>query len=206
VVGSGAGNTESCWIERAAYDLALDEPALVRPDLALRRRRVQVWARCRRPRPVERRFELIDLSLHSAVGAGISAGLAALAAGETLDEVLARTDAALLDAKGSAARTSRGGHRVRWPAPDLGATCKRDLTSGQCQGTFPSMQNDVRELRTVMALRQEDLAKAMKVSRQTINAIETGRYLPSLPLAIALARFFRKPVEDLFHGDDDDGR
>jgi putative transcriptional regulator len=68
------------------------------------------------------------------------------------------------------------------------------------------MQNDVRELRTVMALRQEDLAKAMKVSRQTINAIETGRYLPSLPLAIALARFFRKPVEELFHGDDDDAR
>lgn len=54
-----------------------------------------------------------------------------------------------------------------------------------------------------MALRQEDLAKAMKVSRQTINAIETGRYLPSLPLAIALARFFRMPVEVLFHGDDD---
>jgi len=68
------------------------------------------------------------------------------------------------------------------------------------------MQNDVRELRTVMALRQEDLAKAMNVSRQTINAIETGRYLPSLPLAIALARFFRKPVEELFHGDDDDAR
>ena len=68
------------------------------------------------------------------------------------------------------------------------------------------MQNDVRERRTVMALRQEDLAKAMNVSRQTINAIETGRYLPSLPLAIALARFFRKPVEELFHGDDDDAR
>jgi putative transcriptional regulator len=68
------------------------------------------------------------------------------------------------------------------------------------------MQNDVRELRTVLALRQEDLAKAMNVSRQTINAIETGRYLPSLPLAIALARFFRKPVEELFHGDDDDAR
>jgi diguanylate cyclase (GGDEF)-like protein len=48
---------------------------------------------------VERRFELIDHSLHAAVGAGISVGLAALAAGETLDEVLARADAALLDAK-----------------------------------------------------------------------------------------------------------
>jgi putative transcriptional regulator len=65
------------------------------------------------------------------------------------------------------------------------------------------VQNDVREVRAAKGLRQEDLANAMKVSRQTINAIETGRYLPSLPLAIALARFFGKPVEELFHGDDD---
>jgi putative transcriptional regulator len=66
------------------------------------------------------------------------------------------------------------------------------------------MRNDVRELRADRGLRQEDLAKAMRVSRQTINAIETGRYLPSLPLAIALARYFGKPVEELFHGDDDE--
>jgi putative transcriptional regulator len=65
------------------------------------------------------------------------------------------------------------------------------------------MRNDVRELRTDRGLRQEDLAKALKVSRQTVNAIETGRYLPSLPLAFALARFFGKRVEELFHGDDD---
>jgi len=65
------------------------------------------------------------------------------------------------------------------------------------------VQNDVRRHRVDKGLRQEDLASAMKVSRQTINAIETGRYLPSLPLAIALARFFEKPVEALFHGDDD---
>jgi putative transcriptional regulator len=65
------------------------------------------------------------------------------------------------------------------------------------------MRNDVRELRTERGLRQEDLAKALKVSRQTVNAIETGRYLPSLPLAIALGRYFGKPVEELFHGDDD---
>jgi putative transcriptional regulator len=63
--------------------------------------------------------------------------------------------------------------------------------------------NDVRALRTESGLRQEDLAREMKVSRQTINAIETGRYLPSLPLAIALARYFGRPVEELFHGDDD---
>ncbi len=66
------------------------------------------------------------------------------------------------------------------------------------------MRNDVRALRAARNLRQEDLAKALRVSRQTVNAIETGRYLPSLPLALALARFFGKPVEELFHGDDDD--
>lgn len=66
------------------------------------------------------------------------------------------------------------------------------------------MRNDVRALRSERGLRQEDLANAMRVSRQTVNAIETGRYLPSLPLAIALARFFGKPVEELFHGDDDE--
>lgn len=66
------------------------------------------------------------------------------------------------------------------------------------------MQNDVRALRADRGLRQEDLAQVLKVSRQTINAIETGRYLPSLPLAIALARFFGKQVEELFHGDDDE--
>jgi putative transcriptional regulator len=65
------------------------------------------------------------------------------------------------------------------------------------------VRNDVRELRTDRGLRQEDLAKVLKVSRQTVNAIETGRYLPSLPLAFALARYFGKPVEELFHGDDD---
>jgi putative transcriptional regulator len=65
------------------------------------------------------------------------------------------------------------------------------------------MHNCVRELRIERALRQEDLARDLRVSRQTINAIETGRYLPSLPLAIAMARYFGRPVEELFHGDDD---
>jgi putative transcriptional regulator len=65
------------------------------------------------------------------------------------------------------------------------------------------MRNDLRELRTDRGLRQEDLAKALKVSRQTVNAIETGRYLPSLPLAFALARYFGMRVEEMFHGDDD---
>jgi len=61
------------------------------------------------------------------------------------------------------------------------------------------MDNDVRQLRLGHDLSQAELAEAMKVSRQTINSIETGRYTPSLPLAIALARFFARPVEEIFH-------
>jgi putative transcriptional regulator len=60
------------------------------------------------------------------------------------------------------------------------------------------MHNDVRRLRAARDLSQAALAQAMGFSRQTINAIETGRYLPSLPLAIGLARFFETTVEDLF--------
>jgi putative transcriptional regulator len=66
------------------------------------------------------------------------------------------------------------------------------------------MRNDVRDRRAAQGLSQGALADALGVSRQTVNAIETGRYLPSLPLALALARFFRAPVEDLFHPDRQD--
>ena len=64
------------------------------------------------------------------------------------------------------------------------------------------MRNDVRELRTSRDLSQAALAAAMGVSRQTINSIETGRYLPSLPLAMALARYFETSVEEMFHDED----
>lgn len=63
------------------------------------------------------------------------------------------------------------------------------------------MKNQVRELRTQRGLAQGQLAAAMGVSRQTINSIENDRYTPSLPLAIALARFFGRPVEEVFHAD-----
>jgi putative transcriptional regulator len=63
------------------------------------------------------------------------------------------------------------------------------------------VRNDVRLLRTSRDLSQGALAGALGVSRQTINAIETGRYLPSLPLAFGLARFFETTVEELFHAD-----
>jgi putative transcriptional regulator len=58
--------------------------------------------------------------------------------------------------------------------------------------------NLVREARAGVGLSQADLGEALGVSRQTINAIETGRYLPSLPLAIRLARYFDTSVELLF--------
>lgn len=63
------------------------------------------------------------------------------------------------------------------------------------------MQNDVRELRLAADLSQAALARALEVSRQTVNSIETGRYDPSLPLAIAIARHFNRTVEEIFHVD-----
>jgi putative transcriptional regulator len=66
------------------------------------------------------------------------------------------------------------------------------------------MKNQVRELRTARGLSQGELAAALDVSRQTINSIEQERYTPSLPLALALARFFETNVEAMFDGDAND--
>jgi putative transcriptional regulator len=63
------------------------------------------------------------------------------------------------------------------------------------------VQNEVRRLRLERELSQAELAREVNVSRQTINAIETERYTPSLPLALALARFFETTVEEVFHAD-----
>jgi putative transcriptional regulator len=60
-----------------------------------------------------------------------------------------------------------------------------------------------KNLRTAMGLSQQQLGEAMDVSRQTINSIEKERYTPSLPLAIALARYFGMYVEEIFHVDHD---
>lgn len=64
------------------------------------------------------------------------------------------------------------------------------------------MKNDVRWRRQLLILSQADLAQALGVSRQTINSIETGRHTPSLPLALAIARFFDATVEEIFDADD----
>ena len=60
------------------------------------------------------------------------------------------------------------------------------------------MKNKVRTLRMQQSLAQGQLAEAVGVSRQTINSIENERYTPSLPLALALARFFSVTVEEMF--------
>jgi putative transcriptional regulator len=60
------------------------------------------------------------------------------------------------------------------------------------------MKNRVKDLRTEIGLSQGQLAEVMGVSRQTINSIEKERYVPSLPLALALARYFDSSVEEVF--------
>ena len=68
------------------------------------------------------------------------------------------------------------------------------------------MRNKVREARAARGISQAAVGEALGVSRQTINAIETGRYLPSLPLAFSLARFFETRIEGLFDPDEGDSR
>lgn len=60
------------------------------------------------------------------------------------------------------------------------------------------MNNRLRELRGEQAWSQADLAERLDVSRQTVNAIETGKYDPSLPLAFRIAALFGRPIESIF--------
>ncbi|MBR0599665.1 helix-turn-helix transcriptional regulator [Sinanaerobacter chloroacetimidivorans] len=60
------------------------------------------------------------------------------------------------------------------------------------------MKNKIRELRKERGLRQEDMAAALGVTRQTINAIENDKYNPTLELAMKLARLLERPVEEIF--------
>lgn len=65
------------------------------------------------------------------------------------------------------------------------------------------MTNRIKQLRKAKGYRQEDLAAALGVSRQTIIAIENDKYNPTLELAMKLARFLETPVEALFHLEDE---
>lgn len=66
------------------------------------------------------------------------------------------------------------------------------------------MKNRLEELRRQRGVRQEELAQALGVSRQTIISLEKGKYNPSLALAFRLARYFAMPIEEIF--DDSDER
>jgi putative transcriptional regulator len=63
------------------------------------------------------------------------------------------------------------------------------------------MNNIIRQLRAEQGWSQAHLADLLDVSRQTVNAIETGRYDPSLPLAFAIAKLFARPIESIFTPD-----
>lgn len=63
------------------------------------------------------------------------------------------------------------------------------------------MKNAIRALRAGRGWSQAQLAGLLGVSRQTVNAIETGRYDPSLPLAFAISRLFQQPIESIFTPD-----
>lgn len=60
------------------------------------------------------------------------------------------------------------------------------------------MKNRLEELRKQHGIKQEDLAAALEVSRQTIGSLENGRYNPSIQLAFKISRFFGLPIEDIF--------
>jgi putative transcriptional regulator len=66
------------------------------------------------------------------------------------------------------------------------------------------MKNRLKVERAILNLTQEELADKIGVSRQTINSIETNRFVPSTVLALKLSRLFGKPVNDFFELDDDD--
>jgi putative transcriptional regulator len=72
------------------------------------------------------------------------------------------------------------------------------LTCSAVTSTLVTMKSTVRSLRTAAGLSQSALAAELGVSRQTINAIETGRYDPSLGLAARLSRYFGQSIEEIF--------
>jgi putative transcriptional regulator len=65
------------------------------------------------------------------------------------------------------------------------------------------VKNKLRELRAAREWSQGDLADKLEVSRQTVNAIETEKYDPSLPLAFKIAKLFKKPIEEIFEAEGD---
>jgi putative transcriptional regulator len=80
---------------------------------------------------------------------------------------------------------------------------RHGLQGNRLRTLWCAMKNRLRVLRAEREWSQADLAGRLKVSRQTVNAIETGKYDPSLPLAFAIARLFKQPIEAIFEPGDD---
>lgn len=66
------------------------------------------------------------------------------------------------------------------------------------------MKNKIHQLRKAKKLTQEDLARSVGVTRQTIISIEQGKYIASLPLALKIAKMFEMPVDEIFELEDED--
>lgn len=66
------------------------------------------------------------------------------------------------------------------------------------------MKNNLRVQRAIMNITQAELANLIQVSRQTINSIEAGKYVPSTVLALKLSKLFNKPVDEIFQLEDGD--
>ncbi len=80
-------------------------------------------------------------------------------------------------------------------------------TEGSSNGNGrPQMTNQLRILRAGQSWSQAELARLLGVSRQTVNALERGKYHPSLPLAFRIAHLFERPIEDVFHPQWERGR
>ena len=78
----------------------------------------------------------------------------------------------------------------------LPCACKVCLTSQEEEGG--DLKNRIEEIRNAYGMRQDELAKAMGVSRQTISSLENGRYNPSIMLAYKIAKFFGMTIEEVF--------
>lgn len=79
----------------------------------------------------------------------------------------------------------------------------RNMESVLSIGRMASVKNRMEELRKLHGIKQEELAAALEVSRQTIGSLENGRYNPSIILAFKIARYFGKSVEDIFIYEED---
>ncbi len=81
--------------------------------------------------------------------------------------------------------------------------CKVNLTKNRKGGIF-ALKNRIEEIRKERGIRQEDFAKMMGVSRQTISSLETGKYNPSIFLAYKIAKYFEMTIEEVFIFDEED--